>query len=486
MMKADGISIRNLLDIFFRMETEEELFSKRLSDGTHFWDAIRADVYLCLHTAHGGPFVRSVSSPKPSPLGHCKELLKPLINEVSRRYLIAKSPTYICFTFQRIRSGPGLVDNIADHLIDLLGDDSVAVELLNKSAISYSKLLTGGKTRIPMVAIRSPHNRSESEAVAGFINKLITRHFGIVLDVTDKVVEAISVFEATRAYYRTVFSRTRPRAIMGANNGSLGGAFSAAKEAGIPSIELQHGGSSRHTIYWSYPSAITASHPGLSLPTAYFTYSDYWRDNTHFPAKMFRSIGTDYFHQKPISAPGTDVLMISSYMYRDALFDLTLELADTDPARNILFKLHPHEFDKKAELVARREARENIKIVDDEYEFEQLFAQCQFVVGVQSTIIYLALQAGKRVCLLKHSNYFWHEDIFRYVELFDNSVELQDILENRSGLYFMNQASVPELFDPFSTTAFLKALDDVQELMAAERSPAAPVRAISDSPHCAR
>lgn len=480
MSSRPPITIRNILDVFFQMEVDENLFSMQMTDGTHYWDIIRSEVYLCLHAAHGGPFARPTSSPRPSPLARCKDLLKPLLNEISSRYLIAKSPAFVCFTFQRIRSGSRLVDNIADHLVDLLGEDLVAVELLNRSAISYHRLLTGEKTRVPMVAIRSPHNRSESETVAGFVNKLITSHFGIALNVTNVVVEAISAFEHTRAYYRAVFTRAQPRAIMGANNGSLRGAFSAAKENGIPSIELQHGGSSRHTIYWSYPSAITASHPGLSLPTAYFTYSDYWQGNTHFPVKMFRSIGTDYFYQKPIPAPGNDVLMISSYMYRDALFDLALELADKDVTRTIVFKLHPHEFDRRGELIARRGGRDNIEIVGDEHEFAQLFARCQFVVGVQSTTIYLALQAGKRVCLLKHSNYFWHEDIFRYVELFNNSSELHDILQNRSGIHFVNQAAIPELFDPFSATDFLKALDDVQELMAAGRPPA-PTRTYSSS-----
>jgi hypothetical protein len=476
------VTIRNILDVFFQMEVDENLFSMQMTDGTHYWDVIRTHVYLCLHAAHGGPFTRPTSSNNPSALAGCKDLLRPLVNAVSRRYLIARSPAFVCFTFQRIRSGPRLVDTIADHLVDLLGEDAVAVELLNKSAISYPKLLTGEKTRVPMVSIRAPHNPSESEAVAGFVNKLITCHFGISLDVTDVVVEAISAYETTRAYYREVFSSTRLRAILGTNNGSLGGAFSAAKEAGIPSIELQHGGSSRHTIYWSYPGAITASHPGLSLPTAYFTYSDYWRDNTHFPVKMFRSIGTDYFHHSPIPAPGEDVLMISSYMYRDVLFDMALELADKDIARNIVFKLHPHEFDSKARLVARCGARANIEIVTDEHEFAQLFARCQFVVGVQSTTIYLALQAGKRVCLLKHSNYFWHEDIFSYVELFSNSSELHDILQNRDGIRFTNHASIPALFEPFSATAFLEALNDVHELMAAERTPV-PVGSISNLPH---
>jgi len=355
---------------------------------------------------------------------------------------------------------------MAHHVGSSRRADSVAIELMNKSAIRCRNMLTGGLTRLPPVAIRSLLADTELEKIAQQVKQAIFRHFGLALDIARLVADAIAMFRDTRDHYRTLFRDFRPRAIIGVNNGTLSGMYLAAKEAGVPTVELQHGASTYYTIFWSYPTSIAPSHPGLSLPTAYFTYSDYWNTNTHFPVKLFRSIGTDYFYQEPAASVSNDVLMISSYMYRDALLGLALELAAKDTGRTVFFKLHPHEFDKKAQVVGFCQTHQNIRIVCDELEFPELLTLCRYVIGVQSTAIYLALQARKHVCLLKHSNYFWHEDVFKYVELFDSADELHGLTHDGEGVHFKNHSAIPDLFQPFSEQAFVKALDDVEEAVA--------------------
>ena len=455
------VTLRNIQELFFRMEVEEGLFSMQMSDGSYFWDVVRRDVYLCLHAVHGGPFAQPQGSPPPSLTSRAKNIAKTLANSVSRRYLTAKAPKYIFITYQRLRSGTRLIDNISDHLYDLLEPDSVAIELANKAAIRYRNMLTGDSTRLPPVRIRAQHVDAELARVTQLIRKAISRHFEVQLDIDRLVADSIGMFRDTRDHYRKLFSSFRPKAIVGVNNGTLSGMYLAAKEGGVPTVELQHGASTYHTIFWSYPTSISPSHPGLSLPTAYFTYSEYWNTNTHFPVKFFRSIGTDYFYQEPAASPGHDILMISSYMYRDALLGLALELAARDTGRTVFFKLHPHEFDKKAHLSSLCQTHQNIRIVCDEFEFPELFRRCRYVVGVQSTAIYLALQARKRVCLLKHSNYFWHEDVFNYVELFDTADELHALTQDDGN--FKNHDAIPDLFRPFREQDFLRALDDVQQ-----------------------
>src|SRR5688500_11846380 len=148
------VTLRDVLDVYFRMEVEEGLFSMSLQDGSHPWDVVRRDVYLCLHSALGGPFVPSSGSPSPTLRSRGKDLLKPLINALSRRYLIGRAPHYLFITGQRLKMGDRLRDNIPDHLFDLLASDAAAIELMNKSAIRYSRLLAGRTTRLPPVAIQ--------------------------------------------------------------------------------------------------------------------------------------------------------------------------------------------------------------------------------------------------------------------------------------------------------------------------------------------
>jgi hypothetical protein len=235
--------------------------------------------------------------------------------------------------------------------------------------------------------------------------------------------------------------------------------FSAAKSLKVPTIELQHGASNSNTILWSYPSSISSSHLGLSLPTAYLTFSEFWKGNSHYPVKVLDSIGNDYFYQEKINGSSDGVLIVSAYMYRTELLQLALELAKSAKDKLIYFKLHPHEFAVKNSLLDAFCMHANIIVICDEMDFPSLFKVCNYVVGIHSTTLYIALQAGKKVCIYKRSNYFWHDDIFEYVELFNNVTELRDIiyLEDR---YFPKMHSAPIFFQPFDNNKFNNILSN--------------------------
>ena len=145
-------------------------------------------------------------------------------------------------------------------------------------------------------------------------------------------------------------------------------------------------------------------------------------------------------------------------MYHECLFSLAIELAALSNERTIYYKLHPHQFSQKTEILKIVGGNTNIVIVSDEMGFNELFSRCNYVVGVHSTMIYIALQAGKKVCLYKRATYFLHEDIFRYVERFDNLAELSKIFANSDGKYLKTIDSCPEFFQRFNVRRFNKIL----------------------------
>jgi hypothetical protein len=459
-LKSD-ITIHNIQEVFFQMEETEDLFNLRGRDGTYFWDIVRRDVYLRLHTMHGGPFADAPFLPSPSLFTNVKDAVKQFINRLTLHYLEARTPKYIFITGQRIRLRGHLIDNISDHLYELVSGDAVAVELMNKAAISYREMLFGRRTRIPPVAVRRNRIEKDLPQIAETISSAIRKHFGVSIDTHNLILGPILIFRENKDFYLQLFSRYQPNAIVCINNGTLYGLFSAAKAMRVPILELQHGGSNYRTIFWSYPKSIPASHPGLILPTAYLTFSDFWIGNTYFPVSLTRSIGNDYFHQEPIAGDENGVLFVSSYMHHEALMHLALELSSLATAKKVYYKLHPHQFNQKKALVAACHGNSNIAIVSDDMDFPELFRLCNYVVGVHSTSLYIALQAGKRVCVYKRSNYFWHEDIFEYVEPIDSVAELCDILANPPGRYFKNLGNLPVLFEPFDQQKFMRILDDV-------------------------
>jgi hypothetical protein len=455
-----SVTINNIQEIFFEMEETERLFNLQAADGTYFWDIVRRDVYMHLYTMHGGSFVGSPHLPGSSLISHIKDAIKQLLNKFALHYLESRAPQYIFITGQRIRQKGHLVDVISDHLYDLVSRDAVAVELMNKGSISYRKMLFGSKTRIPPVSVRRNQVENDLPQIVEAISSAIVKYFGISIDVHNLVLRLILVFRENKAFYLHLFARHRPNAIVCINNGTLYGLFSACKEMRVPILELQHGGSNSRTIFWSYPKSIPSSHPGLILPTAYLTFSEFWNGNTHFPVKVTHSIGNDYLHQKPIVGDDNGVLIVSTYMHHESLLQLAFELSDQGKQRNVYYKLHPHQFDQKTEIVAACRGR-NIVVVSDDMDFAELFKLCNFVVGIHSTVLYISLQAGKKVCLYKKLNYEWHEDVFEYVELFDSASELCTILDGPQGRYFKNADSLPTLFQPFDPKRFEWVLGEV-------------------------
>jgi hypothetical protein len=456
------ITIRNIQEVFFEMEEAENLFNLQASDGTYFWDIVRRDVYASLHTMHGGPFVDPAPLPAPSLFVNIKDAAKHLRNRLTLHYLEARAPRYIFITGQRVREAGYLIDGISDHVYELVSEDAIAVELMNKAAISYRKMLIGRRTRIPPVAVRRDQMVKDLPQIIETISSVVRRHFGVPIDTYNLILGPILTFRENKRYYLQLFARYRPNAVVCINNGSLYGLFSAGKEMRVPILELQHGGSTYRSIFWSYPKSIPSSHPGLVLPAAYLTFSDFWNGNTHFPVSMTRSIGNDYFHQVPIAGDENGVLIVSAYMYHESLLNLALELSDLVKDKKIYYKLHPHQFDQKTSVAAACRGKSNIIIVCDDVDFRELFKLCNYVIGVHSTTLYFALQAGKKVCLYKRSNYFWHEDIYEYVELFDSVSELCDILDDPPGRYFKNIGNHPLFVQSFDAQQFMRVLEDVR------------------------
>lgn len=438
------------------------MFTLQMMDGTYYWDIVRINVFISLHAMHGGSFAVPSPLSTPSFVSKAKDLVKLFINQRTRQYLIAHAPKYIFITGQRIGRGSSLIDTVSDHLYDLVSEDAIAIELMNKAAISYHNMVCGRRTRIPPVAILATQRELDLSQIVETVSAAVRKYFGVSIDAYHLVLEPIITFRENRNYYLQLFAKHRPKAIVCIDNGALKGLFSAAKQMQVPILELQHGEIHTRGPRYSYPQSILCSHAGLALPTAFLTFSDYWKGITHFPVGWVCSIGNDYFYQEPVVGDDDGILFVSAYMYHESLMSLALELADLVGEKIIYYKLHPHQFDQKAVVVGACSGKNNIVVLSDEMDLPELLNRCNYVVGIHSTMIFIALQAGKKVCLYKRANYFWHDDVFEYVELFDSASELIDILDNPPGKYFNNLSRVPVFFQPFDAQRFMQVLEDVE------------------------
>jgi hypothetical protein len=468
-----GIDLTTFRAAFFEMEEAEDLFSLRMEDGTYYWDLVRPNVLYGLHCAYGGPFNNPVSIQKASLVSKSKDVVKALLNEATIDYLVARRPRYLFYTVQRTRVGSQVVDTTSDPLFDLVADKSIAIETSNKKSVSLLAMLLHRQTRIPPVYIHTTPSGENLERVCAELAAKLQRHFARSVDVQNLISEPVAVYRQYRKYFLSVFSRHKPKAIVVINNGIPKGLFSAAREMLVPTLELQHGAPSLDSPYWSYPRSVSSSNPGLTLPDVYLTYSEYWRQATHYPVKATVTVGNDYLYQVPVTSSGSSVAILSAYMYQEELAPLAVELASAFPTRTIYFKLHPHQFSQKAAIAEEFCTRPNVVVLSDEMDLSTLFTECTFVIGVNSTLLYSALQARKKVMIYKRANYFWHNDIFEFVELFDNASEAAGII-NTHEVRFTALSRAPVFFAPLDRVAFMSALDSARASVTPSRTAPAP------------
>ena len=263
-------------------------------------------------------------------------------------------------------------------------------------------------------------------------------------------------------HFSILFARNFPKAIVVNNHGLLKGLFAAARAHRIPTLELQHGSTSPEGAFWSYPPSIRSDHPGLTLPTAFLTFADYWKTNTHYPVRHALTIGNQHLFQPHSPNTTGNVTLISAYMYQKELAVLTRHLAARFPARLLYFKLHPHQFKNLEEISGEFASHRNVRVVTDDLTLTQLFALSDFVIGVHSTALYSALQANKNVMIYRRANYCFLKYLFAYSELFATPDEAASIISN-APTRFREKARAPVFFAPFDADACRRALEGVSE-----------------------
>ena len=451
-------------DVFFSMEEEKSLFSLQVGNGVYIWNCCRLDVYQYLLQKHGVGFASQTHATS----NFAINLICKIKNFLSSRYVLLRKPKCIFITAQRTRAGRALFDNITDHLIDEITSTVVAIELSNRCSVSYLRMLLGLNTRIPPIDFVKKSDQLDLILASARISQAIAEYFGFTLDVSILIENSFFQYQANYKYFSSLFTKHCPQLVIGVNDDTLYGLYAATKKFQIPTIELQHGSSNLHTILWSFPKSIESNHVGLSLPDAYFTFSEFWTNNTNYPVRIIQSIGNDNNYQDFIAFESKAVLVISAYMYYDELVGLSNKLSNAMDIK-IYYKLHPNEYCRKKEAVSTFKNYANVEVLSDELEFKDLYSLCSHVVLVHSSTAYQALQAGKSVCIYKYSNYSWHSDIFDYVDLFDTSSELVKLINaySTANSRAKDPKCLPLFYAPFDPCLFKMA---VNKLMASRKA----------------
>lgn len=227
------------------------------------------------------------------------------------------------------------------------------------------------------------------------INREYNTSFSI--DKVEREVQyLVSSHIAYKAYYKRLFIHLKPRIIMiyPHYDEHMFAAIAAAREAGIISIEFQHGRINSHEAYWYEDHKMI----GKLLPDYFFVYGEWWKEQVNLPhfCKVVL-VGNPYLERQiqlyPIKK--NDCLTISVFSNPQngkVLSELFYDIQDycIDNNIRVLYKLHPNEltiWKKEYPLLSRIN---NISIIESGSVYDVL-SKSDFAIGVNSTVFYEAL-----------------------------------------------------------------------------------------------
>lgn len=170
------------------------------------------------------------------------------------------------------------------------------------------------------------------------------------------------------------------------------------RRRGIPVYEIQHGVISKYHLGYSFPGRSPGSL--RYFPDYMLAWGDGWPGTKNLPLAPDRCIkhGFRYFE---VSTAGyrrgqqaaDRVLIISQSVHGNALAKFLREHLDQLQGLRITYKLHPSEFNRRAEysdLSYLEEHLENFEVLE-KGDVYALLSQCRAVVGVFSTVLFEAL-----------------------------------------------------------------------------------------------
>jgi len=166
-------------------------------------------------------------------------------------------------------------------------------------------------------------------------------------------------------------------------------------------VEPQHGTVHSEHFAYQFPEVCQqAGHASHAyLPDVLLTFGEQWERIIRVPYRCF-TVG--YAHldraakqlRQSIQEDANRILIISQGIVTSQMVQIALRLAEIDPHRQIIFKLHPNEV-VFTERYATLESVANVQVVRAGNVYE-LIAACRTIIGYSSTVLYEALAFGRK------------------------------------------------------------------------------------------
>lgn len=441
-----NLNINEFMARFHLLERDLALFDNKV-DGELWWDSVRCEVCNFLYDCLTGLTYSSAHRPaaRSRALGRARR--------TAQRWALFADATLRHRDLLVIRAPRSVVDGVRhdivlDPITSLVAERSRVINTLpRRYHLPDGGAFSAGTVPAGLDAIAAelisayaidPH---QCAALVAHIYRLRADYAGAVRG------------------YNVLFDRARPKGVLMVQNGIEKALFHVANARGIPTAEAQHGLIGFGHTNYSYPKDVDYSQQ-TAMPSLFLTFSEFWSQAGYYPAARHAVIGTDHFGAgiRPVRTGRGTVMVIAADIYNDELLALTRDLAAHLPGRRIVYKLHPNQEAQEADICAAFADLPHVEVGAAGTPAVRLMDDVTHLVAIQSTVVYEALQSGRRIVIVPRHDYHVHSDLFGLpsVSLAGNGAAMAAALDIPA-----NGAPGPtffERFDPKRAQAVLTSL----------------------------
>ncbi|MBF8983796.1 hypothetical protein IZY60_09625 [Lutibacter sp. B2] len=270
------------------------------------------------------------------------------------------------------------------------------------------------------------------------LDKRIYEEFGLKINLTNIIINAISKFKYRKKYFCKILKRKKPKIIYITPHYNRHELISAANDLNIKTVEVQHGIITPYHLGYSFRGGQQIPY----FPDRLILYGSLWSKITNIPIGLneIELRKFDYLYEKKTSSmvdKANVITIVSQGTISKELFEFAIALAKRMGNFIINYKLHPGEFLTWKEKKSVRDSPSNLKVVFDEVSIHDLFAESTHVIGVYSTAVFEALYFECEIGILKIPGYEYMDYLYSngYARLIANIEEAKDFLDNKNLSY---------------------------------------------------
>lgn len=384
----------DIFDKFIEMESSSHLFDIKEEDFFPVWDFVRVQLYIENLLYSDGSTILKLSR-KDRIMGRLCQIVKGLYYPRNIDYAFFYCPTFLT-------SKREYYDRVAEEMINYTKDYNC---ICVGSAELYFNSMHKDYSLFPFKVLSKIKCRDKKLSIGNYekMREAILKTFNVNIPyerLNALYKDKVSDYYTCRYFLRWV----KPRKVF-ASLDTRKGLYLAARNLGIPTCEIQHGALVYQYPSYSYPPEICNS-SNIAYADVYAMLGEGWGPNNNIPCQKRVSLGnTSYVVKDTDVSEDGSIVVISNAIHKKYLVPLTIELSRKYKGK-IIYKLHPLEYSKQHEYEDKFEGCLNVEIASLNANLSSLLAKCSLVILVSSAVFFEAKTMGKRVAILKKSEYY--------------------------------------------------------------------------------